>query len=349
MVKCLILAGILGFLPMLIGAGWTGSKDPESGNLIREYLYGLAIMLTVFELFAVPMSLKHMRLSTLTWLYLAVLAVLSVVSVIRCRTFSAQRKWIAGIPGRFSLMLGVSIICILLQAGFVTEEQHIDDDDSYYVATATTAVAKDRLYRFSAYRGRKYKPAQIKLNMRYILASWPVFLAMLSKISGMHAAVIAHMVLPAVTLLWLYLVYYLLGAWLFPGEKKKQGLFLFLLAGLLSFSGFSVYSAGVFAFVRGWQGKAVLAGSGIPLFLLGCLETMEEARWNKKWSMLFCMAGLCVTLSSMGAVLMPLLAGCFGLYNAVQKKRPIYLVNTLLVCLPAAACAVTFLIVKILL
>ena len=349
LVKCLILAGILGILPMLIGAGWTGSKDPESGNLVREYLYGLAIMLTIFELFAVPMSLKHMRLSNLTRLYLGVLAVLAVVSLIRCRTFSAQRKWLAGIPGRFSLMLGVSVVCILLQAGFVTQEEHIDEDDSFYVATATTSVAKDRLYRYSAYTGKKYKAIQIKLSMRYILSSWPVFLAMLSKVSGMHAAVIAHMILPAVTLLWLYLVYYLLGAWLFPGEKKKLGIFLFLLVCLLSFSGFSVYSAGVFSFVRGWQGKAVLAGSGIPLFLLGCLEAMEDVRWSKKWSMLFCITGFCVTLTSMGAVLVPLLAGCFGLYNAWKKKQPMYLLNTFLVCLPAAACAGMYLLVKILL
>ncbi len=346
--KCIILAAVLGLLPVLIGAGWTGRKDPDAGNLIKEYLYGLAIMLTVFELFAVPMSLKHMRLSNLTKIYTAVMAVLAVISVVRCRTFQAQRKWLAGLPAGFSVMLGVSVICILLQAGYVTQEQHIDEDDAFYVATATTSVAKDRLYSYSPYTGKKYKSVQIKLNMRYILSSWPVFLAMLSKLSGMHAAVIAHMILPAVTLMWLYLVYYLLAAWLFPDEKGKRGLFMFLLVCLLSFSGFSVYSAGVFAFVRGWQGKAVLAGSGIPFFLYGCLEAMEDPKWNKKWFSLFFAAGLCVTLTSMGTLLICLMAGCFGLYNAVKKKQAVYLVNSAAVCLPAIACAGMFLLVRLL-
>ena len=349
LLKCLILGAVLGPLPMLIGAGWTGKKDPESGNLIREYLVGIAIMLTVFECFAVPISLKHMRLSNLVRIYLAVLAVLAVVSIVRCRSFKAQRKWLRALPAGFSLTLGAAALCMILQAGYVTQMQHIDEDDSFYVATATTSVSTDRLYKYSAYTGKKYKSIQIKLNMRYILSSWPVFLAFLSKISGMHAAVIAHMVLPAVTLMWLYLVYFLLAAWLFPGEYKKQGLTMLLLVCLLSFSGFSFYSAGVFAFIRGWQGKAVLAGSGIPLFVFGCLEAMEDERWNKKWTTLFFFSGLCVTLTSMGAVLIPLIAGCFGLYHTVTKKQVRYLVNSVLVCLPSIACAAVYVLVKLLL
>ena len=112
--------------------------------------------------------------------------------------------------------------------------------------------------------------------------------------------------------------------------------------------GKSVTAKAVMGLIKAPQGE-VLAGSGIPLFLLGCLEAVEDVRWSKKWSMLFCITGFCVTLTSMGAVLVPLLAGCFGLYNAWKKKQPMYLLNTFLVCLPAAACAGMYLLVKILL
>ena len=61
-------------------------------------------------------------------------------------------------------------ILILFQLVVVVLYAHMDEDDAFYVGTATTAVETDSLYAYNPYTGAAYNV----LPSRYILS--PVFL-----------------------------------------------------------------------------------------------------------------------------------------------------------------------------
>lgn len=96
---------------------------------------------------------------------------------------------------------------------------HMDADDCFYVATATTDVYTDTIFEVDSYTGTAYRA----LPRRYVLSPFPVFLAVVSQLSGrLHPAVMAHMVFPAVFLSMAYMVQAVLAKNGFP-EKKGPG------------------------------------------------------------------------------------------------------------------------------
>lgn len=224
----------------------------------------------------------------------------------------------------------------------MTEKQHIDDDDAFYVATATTSVATDGLYQYNAYTGKAYKTAPA----RYVLAAWPLLLAVLSKLTSYQPAVLAHTVLPGIIVLWAYVIYALWGGRLFPGDKEKQSLFLLFVIILLSFSGYSKYSSATFLFIRSWQGKAVLTGVGLPALTYSAWEAMKENGGKVAWFMMSCTVASTCLFSSMGVVLSIILVGCCGFVGAVRRKKWICIPQSILVCFPALICGVMYIFLK---
>ena len=170
---------------------------------------------------------------------------------------------------RPSFYFCIAVLLILLQIAVCSLMAHMDADDCFYVATATTDVYTDTIFEVDSYTGTAYRT----LPRRYVLSPFPVFLAVVSQLSGrLHPAVMAHMVFPAVFLSMAYMVQATLAKKWFPGEKKAQGIYLFLSVCICSFAGYSVYNAGNFQMVRIWQGKAVLASVLLPYLLCLCIS-----------------------------------------------------------------------------
>ena len=76
--------------------------------------------------------------------------------------------------------LVVAGILILIQLIVVVLYAHMDEDDAFYVGTATTAVETDSLYAYNPYTGAAYNV----LPSRYILSPFPAFLAVTSRLCG---------------------------------------------------------------------------------------------------------------------------------------------------------------------
>ena len=325
-VKLLLILLLLGIFPLVIGCLW------KEESPVASYLHGLAAMLGIFQVLAIPMCALKWKLSLLTKSYLALCMVLVVISVIKNRTFVLQRAWIRRKLRTFSPLLGAAILCMLLQAGYVTKMQHMDADDAFYLATAVTAVENDGLYTHNPNTGRVLKEAGY---VRYMLASWPIFIAVLSQTSGLHATVLAHMVLPAIVLMWCYLAFFLFAEWLYPEEKHKEGLFMLFVTVLFTFSGFSVYSSSLFPLIRGWQGKAVLTGMGLPLLLYQSLQAREKASWSLEWTKLLVVCAGVSAFSTIADVLGCIVVGCVMAVSALREKKILrYALHTLAACLP---------------
>ena len=342
MIKILLLLIWLFILPTVVGCLWTRKTPEYSGNLLASYFYGLFTMFAWFEVLAVPMVFLKCSLTLLCRVWSGGVLLLAILSIVKNRSFRKQRIWLKDLKKKMTPVLLAVLACALLQTGYVTERQHIDEDDAFYLASATTAAATDSLYRYSAYTGKKYK----SLPARYVLAGWPLYLAAMSRLTFWHPAVLAHTILAGIVVLWAYLVYALLAAALFPGEKRKQAVFLLFVAVLLSFSGYSRFSAATFLFIRGWQGKAVLAGVGIPSLFYSCWMAMKEKRGWLPWLMLSAVVTGCFMFTTMGVAASLLVVGCCALAAAILKKNWRYLVNSGLACLPALACGIVYAYLK---
>ena len=226
----------------------------------------------------------------------------------------------------------IAVAAIFIQIFIAAVYAHMDADDSFYVATATTSVQTDSVFQYNPYSGVEYRI----LPKRYVLSPFPVLLAIFSRLSGgMHPAVLAHTVYPAVFFAAAYLVYHQFGKMFFPEKKREQGIFLLFCAVLIWFSGFSVYTAGNFQLVRIWQGKAVLASVILPfLMYLGFEIMLKEQVGYSRFLMIFASMAAC-HVSSMGIMLAPIVIAVYALLTLWKTRSIRCMGYTILYILPS--------------
>ncbi|MCC8066054.1 MAG: DUF6077 domain-containing protein [Clostridiales bacterium] len=345
---CLFLLWVV-LLPLLIGFFWSEKSHGTPVSLLLSFFYGIFLELALFEILAVPMVFLKCSLVQLSLVWLILSLAFAVFSL--CKSGPSLfgrlkagngKRFAANLRKRVSPLLIVVIVCVLLQVVFVTFSSHIDDDDAFYVATAVTARETNTLMQYNPFTGNLYK----SLPARYIFAAWPLFLAALSTLSGgLHPTLIAHLLLPGLVLLFAYGIYALIARELFPGEYQKQDLFLLIIILVLSFSGFSVYSSGTFLLIRGWQGKALVAGITQPALFYLCRRAMIGRDDFAAWFHLFCAVTSACMFSSMGVVLATVPVGVYTLIYMLGQKRWRYLPCAALSCSSAIICGIAYLLI----
>lgn len=311
-----IFKGILAVIwllvvPCLAGGFYFRREKRTCGEYL---LTGYTLLFAITELLSLTMIFTKQPLHLLTVTYGAVagvLAFLGVWSLYKKRqketgegagTYCGRRTEATGI----SPELVVAGILILIQLVVVVLYAHMDEDDAFYIGTATTAVETDSLYAYNPYTGAAYNV----LPSRYILSPFPAFLAVTSRLcGGLHPAIVAHTVFPAVFVFLAYVVLFQYSRIFFREKAGEQGIFMILCAVILWFCGYSVYNSEIFTMGRIWQGKAVLAGVFLPFLFLLCMEIFMQEKPEYPWSLAFLSNGACCLFSSMGIMLAPLLMG----------------------------------------
>ena len=89
------------------------------------------------------------------------------------------------------IFLGLFLGLVLFQLYKTVFYAYADGDDAYYVAVARAAQVSDRLYRSDPYTGMPFMQAK-----RYFLAPFPLWIAIISRITGLNAAAAAHVAVP---------------------------------------------------------------------------------------------------------------------------------------------------------
>ena len=222
MVVKLILAGFwLVLVPAAAGIPFTGKK--QSG-FSETFLNGYLVLFTVMEILTLPMTVMKMPLHVLTaaWGGIGIVLTVSGLFVFGKRKASFLSAWKE--KKRPSFYFCIAILLILLQIAVCSLMAHMDADDCFYVATATTDVYTDTIFEVDPYTGTAYRA----LPRRYVLSPFPVFLAVVSQLSGrLHPAVMAHMVFPAVFLSMAYMVQAVLAKNGFPEKRRPRGSIFF--------------------------------------------------------------------------------------------------------------------------
>lgn len=309
---------------------------------------GLVLFFFFFEILALCAVFFRWKFHTLYWLVLGVSAVLFVSSIIRnwdfimkliqfkqkeeTKKYTGSRLWY--VP---------AIVLIVFQMYMGIFYTHIDDDDAFYVATASTTLETDTVFQYNAYTGDEYET----LPSRYVLSPFPIFEAVLSRLYNVPSTVLAHTGMFLIFLPIAYFVYDLFGYFFWKEKRKERGLLLLLLAWMNLFGYYSVYTMSTFLLIRIWQGKAVLAAVILPLLFYYLMQAYKNGYQKQNCVMIFLTTGAAALTSSMGIFLAPIMVA-LGAFSGIIQTRKIGVAFKLLAgCIPCIILAGIYLLLKV--
>ena len=353
--QCLILLVWLLPIPIVIGSMFTLGINKTNKNIPFMWISGQIILWAVFQLISVPIILLFPKLEprnvdffndafiTLTWCFVIITVVLFILSLLIYKKKSLRKKGFKVVSDFKSnksrmyyvmwILFGLLLLFQLVQAVHLA---YADGDDAYYIAVSVIAEDGNTMYTKLPYTG-----GTTGMDTRHGLAPFPIWIALLAKISGMHPASVAHIIMPLMLIPMTYGIYYLIGQKI-CGQKHSEKLpvFLFFVELLVIFGDYSLLTTEHFMIARSRQGKAALGNIIIPMLIYLLILLLERLEQNVKlgkqlWILLIAttIAGcLCSTLSSF---LTCMLIGTTAICGAVCYKKFKILIPFALSCVPA--------------
>ena len=334
-------------VPVLLGNLVCVLYKKENCGIAENAAYGFMLMCLLFFLIAVPMIFLHTSFHALLYLWFAVLAVLCMISVylrVKRRGYkeiaeSARCFFKEVTAERFTTVIWVAAAFIILfEACLPTFTMHVDTDDSRFIAEALEAVEKDTMIQYHAITGKYlgFAPGEQTKDMT---SPYPIFIALLSRLYGLHPAITAHTVLPFLFIILSYIIFYMIGGVLLGTDIRKRGLFLLFLSLIIMFFFETIYASGYTLLTIIWQGRSVCAMITLPflwylLMLMSAKERMEKVDY-----IMLIGTALCNTMTSnMGSILAPCLITAYAFAKLIKGRRIVPCLFMCLCTVPSFAC-----------
>lgn len=355
-----ILGGlfVFGLVPLGLGTVWTKGMKQKKDKLAHIYLAGFLSELAIFQIIAVPVMLTQpYGMEFLVKLATAVLALLSaaglVWTAVREKAFfkkgvcirEALKKRERRISKECVLFWILFAATLLFQLYMAYSYAYFDGDDAYYVVESVLADQTGVLNRIRPYTGLSTNP-----DMRHALAAFPLWIAYVARMTGIHAAIVAHTVLPLVLIPLTYYVFFLIGRKLLGAYSVKLPIFMTLVSLMQIWGNSSIYTNATFFLTRTWQGKSVLANLILLVDFWLLLEIFDgfpakrkkdsdkksagqSFRWSY-WALLAVANVTAAMMTSMGAFLTALVIGITGIVAAIRLRSLSVLWKLALCCIP---------------
>lgn len=313
-------------LPVWIGAAWTAYLD-VNGKLkgfCTAWILGLATMFAAAQLFLVPMIAMEYTLTAAVRVFQIVLTVLAVISffcVLHRMDEDADRvQQKKQKHGMWTAVFGVcAALLILAQALIPTVFAHIDDDDARFVSEEVSAVVHDTMLKDDPITDQfmYWNVGEVRKDLS---SPWPMYAAMCSRIMGVAPAVFSHTLLPFFMILICYVLYGLLASELFDGDAEKTEIFLIALSVFNIWDFTSTHTLSAMILLRIWQGKAMVAGFIIPLFMYLFYRNYREDAQGRWIAPLYVVSLAASLLSGTGLAIAPLMLCVYGLLDFCYKR-----------------------------
>ncbi|MCI2049100.1 MAG: DUF6077 domain-containing protein [Lachnospiraceae bacterium] len=305
-------------------------------------LAGYLLTFAVFELTALPILLLTERgnFQLLTVLFTILMLLPAAVGLVLCGG-PGGLTLPSGKPGREETVYWIifaAILCFELYMSYT--HMFFDGDDAYYVAASVITNDTGTMYRILPYTG-----GATSLDVRHALALFPMWIAYLARITGMHPAAITHSVLPLLMIPLSDLALYQIAKRLLKDRRPQIAAFMAAAALLQVFGNVSIYTPETFLLMRSWQGKSIFVNWIVPMVfgLFLCIAGLyrssaeEKAAAGEKkfvWLLLVLLnltSGLC---TSMAAIMNVGLLFLCALFTGIAVHDRKVLRNTALACIP---------------
>ena len=326
--------------------------EAEKRSVGMAYISGFLILLASFQLIAVPIVFLD------AWGFPIIVTIFNVVTTLFTGIGIIQALHLWRREGkvfyrRITLIRCMSVekiqwIIVLILIGFqlfmAVTHASFDGDDAYYVVNSLITDETDTLYRTLPYTGKS-----TNLDMRHSMAVFPVWIAYIARMSGIHATIISHTILPLVLIPLTYLIYYEIGKKLCKEKSTQLSAYMILVCMLHIFGNVSIYNNATFLLMRTWQGKSMLANVVLPAIFMVLLWLFEEEpikRDSKSglWCLLFLLNIVAAMMSTASVFLNTFLMAVMALVLYFQEKKWKILFRMALCCIPCAFYALVYLI-----
>ncbi len=303
--KGLIALTIFLIVPELIGLLVLKIFGKEKDNLVFAFVLGYLLEFSICQLVSVPLIYKDATLTQLVNILTIIFGILSIISIVFLlkdvvKIIKKIFNYIKAIP---KFLAFLTIILVGIQIYAYAAYMHIDDDDAFYVGTATTAVQTDTIFKYAGSTGEENGE---NMASRYRLGPFPVYSAVISKLIDIHPAIVSHTIFPIIFIPLVYMVYGLIADELFNKNQKSVYTFLLLTCIVSIWGNYSVRSTFSFLLIRIWQGKSLLANLILPATIL-CFLKAEKNEYNFRSCVLLFVTIFAGTFTTtMGIALPPL-------------------------------------------
>ncbi len=350
-IKLIIILGILPYLVGMVPAFWI---DRRRRRKTTVYVSGLIVLLAVFQLIAVPVIINIGDGFPLIVTLFTVITIVMAVSGCSLAYVEYRKYGEVGFGKTESITpstreervyWGIAVVLILLQVVMAAFTQYIDGDDAYYVVESLLTNETDTLYRIKPYTG-----LSTGMDLRHGLASMPIWIAYIARITGIHSTVVAHLIIPILFIPVLYMIYYQCGRILFRKERKKLPIFMIFVSIMHIFGNVSIYTNATFAMTRTWQGKSMLANLvlvSIIWLLMAIYESEELSReWRLGYWLVLFFANIVAAMCSTSSVfLVAMLIGIAGVIMGIHKRDVQVPLRLMITCVPLVAYGAMFMLI----
>lgn len=306
-------------LPFYLGEILCSLAKMKKKSIVQNFCLGTLTQWCIFQLISVPMIILRCSFVTLVWVTSIILGLLIVLGFFQKKAgekvvlFTLPDNWTDRIS--IIVMLLVFAFSMYCQIAF----QHIDDDDSRFVVNIVDTIRTNNLLLTNPSTGEDISVRTFEL-LRDVASPWAIFQAYVAYLTGIEATIFAHTVQPVALFILLFAVQWEISEALVGEKIVDRCVFCIVLWLLIWFGNYTGWSAEGFILRRIWQGKAIVAGIGIPYMILLLARYYQEE--SKVWivSLLIANMAMCL-LTNMGILFGVVLVGVFGLVYGILKKK----------------------------
>lgn len=368
--QILTLILILGIIPLCVGLIPVNLMEKRYRSLGVAYIAGFLSTLAIFQIIGVPIVILEARgFRIIVPLFSILTILLSGVGVFM--TWRTIRKDNSPDEGELLSFLhyfkkdskesvvkklrdkqereeGLLWIFVLLLIGFqmfmAFTTTSFDGDDAYYIVQSVLTDETDTLYRIRPYTG-----LSTGMDLRHSLAVFPIWIAYIARMSGIHATIVAHSILSLVLIPVTYWIYLEIGKKLLKRDRHKLPVFMIFICLMQIFGNVSIYTNATFFLTRTWQGKSLLANVVLPAIVWLILWIFEQENYEKEhrvglWVLLVLTNFVAAMSSTASVFLAAMLIGVTGLVLGIREKNIQIPLRLMICCVPLVIYGVIFLL-----
>lgn len=324
--------------------------DEENRSFGVTYVAGFLTLLATFQLIAVPVVFTDpWGFETIVDIFTAVTTLFTGMGIVITmhywrrvgRIFHKQPRWKER-TGLEQIQWILVFVLIGLQLFMAVTHASFDGDDAFYVVQSVITDETNTLYRILPYTG-----GSTRLDMRHAMAVFPLWIAYIARMTGTHATIISHTVLPVFLIPLTYMIYYEIGKKLLKEKAEQLPSYMIFVCLLQIFGNVSIYNNATFFLMRTWQGKSMLANVIIPgvfMVLIWLFEGETEKRRQRggMWFLLVMINIAAAMMSTVSVFLNSFLITVMAVVFSVQEKNIKILFKMAACCIPCVAYALLY-------
>jgi hypothetical protein len=330
-------------MPFFAGLWFVKKAEISNGKIAMALVSGYITMFTLFQIvFTIVQILTNQIATVVTWFSILFVCV-ALLSFLYAR--KECPKMLQNLLGAWKskktkatwIMWIVCALLLLFPIVMSFLYQYADGDDSYYLALAT-AISKSGMINGNL----PYTGGTTSLDVRHAWAGGVSFTAYLSRVTGLHTAIIAHFLLPPFLFVIMYLIYWLIGRTLLKSNKEYLPFFMMIISIMYIFGNVSIYTETTFMITRTWQGKAMFSNLIVPVLILSFLKMKEKGNTPIYWIAIAFIGIASIFTSTMGIFFSPVFIGLSTVIIAILNRKWKYFLGYALSMLPILGYAILY-------